>query len=344
MVLKTKLILGNKIFSAVSPADWDHLARGAITDTPFQTHAYQQAWWTNLGRGELVSAVVTDEFDQLVGLAVFLLEEGVLQFNASKEETDYLDIIVKAEQAEAVWSAVLDCLCTNQACPAWATLDCWNIPSESPSKSILPQLAQSRGFSFSFSLSEERAEVCPAIPLSETFDEYLAGINKKQRGEIRRKMKKAAEAGVSVQVIGAQDDLDLAIKDFLHLLQCSTPDKKGWLEELPTRGEVFHTVAKAALEAGTLLLMFTVIDGERISALFNFIYDGRVWVYNSGNDISKYPNLSLGWVLTAHAIQQGIERGCHTFDFLRGDETYKYRFGAKDTEIFRLTLKKEMAH
>ncbi len=336
MSLEGKLILGKEIFSAVEPAVWDQLAQGGITDSPFQTHTYQQAWWDNLGRGELVSVVVNDGAD-LAGIAVFLLEDGVLQFNASKEETDYLDILVQPDQAEAVWSAVIDCLCTAEACPAWHTLDCWNIPAQSESRTILPRLAQNRGFS----LSEERAEVCPVIPLNGSFDDYLAGINKKQRGEIRRKIKKAAAAGVEIEVIDSESDLDQAIDDFLHLLQCSTADKKSWLEEFPTRERVFRTVAKASLEAGTLLLMFTKLEGERISALFNFIYDGRVWVYNSGNDISKHRNLSLGWVLTAHAIMQGIERDCHTFDFLRGDEQYKYRFGGQDTEIFRLIMRRE---
>jgi CelD/BcsL family acetyltransferase involved in cellulose biosynthesis len=51
--------------------------------------------------------------------------------------------------------------------------------------------------------------------------------------------------------------------------------------------------------------------------------------------------LSLGVVLTAKAIEHAIENGRSTFDFLRGNETYKYRFGAKDTEIYRLAISRE---
>jgi CelD/BcsL family acetyltransferase involved in cellulose biosynthesis len=40
-------------------------------------------------------------------------------------------------------------------------------------------------------------------------------------------------------------------------------------------------------------------------------------------------------VITAKAIELAIENGRTTFDFLRGNETYKYRFGAKDTKIYR---------
>jgi CelD/BcsL family acetyltransferase involved in cellulose biosynthesis len=40
--------------------------------------------------------------------------------------------------------------------------------------------------------------------------------------------------------------------------------------------------------------------------------------------------------LTAKAIEHAIANGRSTFDFLRGREEYKYRFGAKDTRVYRL--------
>ncbi|MCZ7665851.1 MAG: GNAT family N-acetyltransferase [Chloroflexi bacterium] len=49
---------------------------------------------------------------------------------------------------------------------------------------------------------------------------------------------------------------------------------------------------------------------------------------------------SLGVVLTAKAIEWAVANGRSHFDFLRGDEEYKYRFGAVDTEIYKITLTK----
>jgi len=330
-MLNSKLILGNDVFNQVDEAAWNGLAQGGITDTPFQTYAYQRAWWSHLGKGELVSVLVHDTAEQLVGLGCFYIENGRLFFNASKEETDYLDILVKEAHAEAVWAEIVSCLCCD-ACPDWDVMDLYNIPAASISRQIIPRLAHSRGFSF----VEEVAEVCPIIPLESDFDGYLAGIDKKQRHEIRRKMRKAAGAGAELEIVDSLEAMPTAVDDFLALLQKSSADKQAWLNE--GRTAVFHDVAEAALKQGTLLLMFMVVDGERISALFNFLYNGRVWVYNSGIDISQHGNLSLGVVLTAHAIQHGTVCGCGTFDFLRGNETYKYRFGAKDSEIFRYQL------
>ena len=78
--------------------------------------------------------------------------------------------------------------------------------------------------------------------------------------------------------------------------------------------------------------------GEKAAALFNFDYDGRIWVYNSGLDPAAYGRLSAGVVLSAWAIEEAINRGRQTFDFLRGDEGYKYRFGAKDTTVHELIV------
>ena len=334
MLMTMNLLVGADVFAAVSAAEWDALAEGSMTDTPFQRHAYQQAWWKHLGVGELYTVVVRDGQDKLIGLAPFYVRDGVVQFNASKEESDYLDIITKAEDAEVVWTAVLDCLCS-EAFPAWQALDCHCIPSASPTLQILPRLADGRGFI----LSTAEEEVCPIIPLTGDFEEYLASIDKKQRHEIRRKMRKAEGNGGELEVIGKGDDLPAAVDDFLRLLQLSMQEKADWLTD--GRRALFHEVAQAALAADMLQLMFMRVDGRRYSALFNFIYHNRTWVYNSGLDMREHDNLSLGVVLSSNAIQLAAEAGFSEFDFLRGNETYKYRFGAHDTHIYRMEMRKE---
>lgn len=331
-LLQNELVRGDAIFTAVSASEWDELAEASMTKTPFQRHAYQQTWWRHLGIGDLLTIVVRDEQENLLGLAPFFVHDGTLFFNASKEETDYLDIICRAEEAEMVWTAVLDCLCSD-VCPAWDALQLHCVPADSPTREILPRLAASRGFVF----SEERDEVCPVITLEGDFEAYLNSINKKQRHEIRRKMRRAHE--VEFEVIGAEDDVTTAVDDFLRLLQLSTPEKEAWLND--GRRALFHELIPTMLQDNLLELLFANVRGERHAALLNFTYNDRTWVYNSGLDMSQHSHLSLGVVLSAHAIERATQRGYHTFDFLRGDETYKYRFGAEDTEIFCLHIQRE---
>jgi CelD/BcsL family acetyltransferase involved in cellulose biosynthesis len=247
------------------------------------------------------------------------------------EETDYLDMIVATEQAEAAWTAVFNCICSDHF-PRWTALDLCNVPEASLTRSILPQIAQERGFSF----IESVHEVCPIIPLPATFDDYLAQIDSKQRREIQRKLRRADGASVQLIRIGPDDDINEAVADFLDLLQKSTLEKRDWLDD--GRRALFYDTAQAAHEAGALQLLFLAVNGRKAAALFNFDYNDRVWVYNSGLDPASFSALSLGVVITAKAIELAIANGRNTFDFLRGNEVYKYRFGAEDTRVYRLQV------
>ena len=330
----TKHTMGTAVFSELA-AEWDTLAGQGITDTPFQTHAYQQSWWRHLQPPDAALHTITarTEDGRLAAIGCFYILDGVLHFNGCVEETDYLDLIVRPEAAEAGWTAVFQQLLQPDF-PAWHTARLCNIPASSATRTILPQLAQAEGLD----VREELYEVCPIIALPGSFDAYLDLLDSKQRREVQRKLRRAAGADARLVIVGPEDDLNQAVDEFLELLQMSTFEKRDWLND--GRRAVFHEIARSALAAGTLQLMFIEVNQQKAAALFNFDYKDRIWVYNSGLNPEAFGALSLGVVLTAKAIEHAIENGRAEFDFLRGNETYKYRFGAQDTEIYRITLSK----
>jgi hypothetical protein len=233
----TKLINGEIAFTTLAN-EWDALARRSMTNTPFQSLAYQQAWWRHLQpeNATLHTIGVYDGNDTLFAIACFYLLNGTLYFNGCVEETDYLDIISPSEQVEAAWTAVFDCLC-HPGFPVWQALDLCNTPAPSLTRTILPQEAQKRGFSF----HEEVHEVCPIIELPATFDAYLDQIDSKQRREIRRKLRRAAGAGAQLVIVGPDDNIETAVEEFLTLLQQSTFEKREWLTD--GRRAIFHETA-----------------------------------------------------------------------------------------------------
>jgi CelD/BcsL family acetyltransferase involved in cellulose biosynthesis len=70
-------------------------------------------------------------------------------------------------------------------------------------------------------------------------------------------------------------------------------------------------------------------DGDTVGVLFGFEWKGCFSAYQSGWDPSLAKE-SLGTVLVWEAMQRAAAAGARTFDFLRGSEPYKYRFGAHD--------------
>jgi len=82
------------------------------------------------------------------------------------------------------------------------------------------------------------------------------------------------------------------------------------------------------------------VGGQKAAGYVSFDYQNRIWVYNSGlnRDFSEY---SPGWVLLGYLLQWANEQGREEFDFMRGDEDYKYRFGAIDRSVVRACLSRQ---
>jgi len=103
----------------------------------------------------------------------------------------------------------------------------------------------------------------------------------------------------------------------------------------------FRDMAHAMFAAGWLQLMQMHLDGRPVASLLSFDYADTISLYNSGFEpAGPYAYLSPGNVLIAIAIRYAIELGRKTFDFMRGDEEYKYRFGAHDTAIYQIVLRR----
>jgi len=78
-------------------------------------------------------------------------------------------------------------------------------------------------------------------------------------------------------------------------------------------------------------------DGKKAAGYFNFLTQNRLWVYNTGWN-PEFGKVSPGWVLLVKMIQWAIENGLEEVDLMRGDEEYKYRFGAQDREVVQVLI------
>ena len=98
-------------------------------------------------------------------------------------------------------------------------------------------------------------------------------------------------------------------------------------------------VVRVAFRGGWLQLAFLEVGGQKAAAYLNFDFNNQVWVYNSGLDFS-FRELSPGWVLLGYLLKWANENQRSEFDFLRGNEDYKYRFGAVDRYIVRAVVRR----
>ena len=103
----------------------------------------------------------------------------------------------------------------------------------------------------------------------------------------------------------------------------------------------FQALIKKIAELGWLKLYFLKIGGQLASTLLCFDYQNEILLYNSGFDVQRFAHLSPGNVLISYSIHHAIKLGRIRYDFLRGNEVYKFRFGAVVEDLFGLKIVKE---
>jgi CelD/BcsL family acetyltransferase involved in cellulose biosynthesis len=319
--------------------EWNYLLQKSGTNTPFLTWEWQRTWWDRFGAESQLSIVSVRDEGDLVGLAPFFSSSTsenhrTLQLVGGIEVSDYLDLLVVADnRATEVYTAIWQAL-TNDTPHSWHVLDLHNIPASSPTLQTLPAIASAAG---EFQITSEVEEVCPVITLPSTWDQYLSLLNKKQRHEVRRKLRKAnREATLSWYYAEDPDSLDHEVDDFISLHHKSGAHKKTFMGQ-GMQG-FFRDIAHAAFDAKWLRLAFLVVNDVKVASMFCFDFNENYLVYNSGYDPNLYSSLSTGIVLLAYCIRDAVDSGRRVFDFLRGEEEYKYRFGGVRTEIHNLRL------
>jgi CelD/BcsL family acetyltransferase involved in cellulose biosynthesis len=340
-----KLQLNNS-FPEELETEWNELLAQSSSHVPFLRFEYLRIWWQTRGGGEWpesaqLAIITAREGERLVGIApLFVAEwEGkpALLLIGSIEVSDYLDLIARKEDLPAFTDALLAFLSQpDNGLPAWQRLDLYNVLETSPTRAALQQAAQGHNMKY----QDEPFRPAMTITLPGDWEIYLAGIDKKQRHEIRRKMRRAQTSEVPVSWYIARDPstIDQDIEDFLHLMALD-PDKEKFLT--PAMRDNFRLTVRCAFDKECLCLSFLTIDGQKAAAYLSFDYLDQLWVYNSGMDFN-HNEYSPGWVLLGELLKWANENGRKAFDFMRGDEDYKIRFGAKKYDVMRLTVIKKL--
>ena len=169
-----------------------------------------------------------------------------------------------------------------------------------------------------------------------TWDEYLASLRKKDRHELRRKLRKlSGEVDFSIQKLEDVDSISESIDEFLSLMAQSREEKSEFLTE--ERGDFFRDVLLEMAGRGYLSLSFLEVEGVRTAATVCFDYNNVLSLYNSGHNL-EYASLGTSFLLKALCIQGAISDGKEYFDMLRGTEQYKYHLGAKGKQLRYLSL------
>jgi len=314
--------------------EWNSFLYASGLDCVFLTHEWFSSWWESLsGRNSLEVLLFKDDQDQIIGIAPLMTDGRSLRFMASHEVTDYCDFLFLQDKKEEIYKSLLRYFSENYL--DLTHLEFINIRSSSPTCVLIPELASDYGLSYSL----RETEVTPVLSVPSTYEDYIKGLKRKNRHELRRKLKRIERLkGIKLKKITETRHLLRAIESFISLHKKSSPEKQAfWTTEgMP---DFFKNVIHRFSKKGWVEMNVLFFEDSLISALLNFLYGNEVLFYNVAYDL-EYALFSPGFYLFHASIVEAISSGKSSIDFLRGREKYKYDFGARECRIYSLILKR----
>jgi len=372
------LLAERRPFDSIPRETWDDLAARNPWATPFSQWAFHRAWWDAYGDNAHEQTVVvvdpadgpdaepvaiaplmhrhevetTDELTRTTmrpgaGLELTPVEPTAKAiFFGASYHADYATVLADPADLPAVAEALAEHLATTEpqddAHPAaWDVIDLRRLRCGDPAADALAAAFGAREMTERWTLNVEREDVSPVVtlPPGTTFEAYLSTLGKKVRHEIRRKLRRAEAAG-AVRLVDSRDPL-ADLEAFIELHQ-KRWGERGLFPSTPG-GEQSRVLFRRLFELcgpdGALRLAFLTIGDRRIAAGIAIETDSGFLYYNAGVDPDAR-DLSPGVVLIAKLVERAIEQGCRRVDFLRGDESYKYEWGAVDEPIQRLLVRR----
>lgn len=202
------------------------------------------------------------------------------------------------------------------------------IPADSP----LVALARESGWTVT------PAETCPVLHLPGSMEEYTRSLGKNMREQIKRYPKRLEKQfRVEYELAETPQQVDVALEDLfrLHGKRWRQRGQTGVLA-LPSRRKFHKLVCEGFLKRGWLRLWTLRLDGQAACVLLNYTHNGTYSFFIGGFE-PELMRWSVGTCLFAKVFERAMEEGAHTFDFLRGEEEYKYRYGAVNQHYVNLS-------
>lgn len=295
----------------------------------FQRPEFLRAWLPEFG-GDRSPRTVTIGDRDLRGFASLSVDpDGILRFLGDPEVTDYFGPLSEPDERDQVAERIVDGVL---AADGWRAAELRRLDAAGGWAGALERAAKAAGLTVAI----EQDDVCPRVAIPGSFDGYLASLDSKLRHEIKRKARKLErEAGPFTVRLGGGGTLHDDMETFFELHRTSSGPKGHFLHW--GMAGFFILLARAFDERGWLRLTMLDCGGETVAAVLSFALRGTWSVYNSGFDHRKR-DLAPGMVLMGETIRMAADEGAHTVDLLRGDEPYKYRFGAVDAPLVAVRI------
>ncbi|HEV3138034.1 MAG TPA: GNAT family N-acetyltransferase [Pirellulales bacterium] len=311
-------------------------------DVPFRGWEWMLAWWRHYrdSHSKLLTLLATDEHGAVMGIAPWYVHSSprhgrVVRFLGSGEVcSDYLTLLCREGRQQQVANAIGDWLATDGA-REWHLLDLTGVEATDPAINHLGGRLAEHG-----RIVDRQTDLnCWRTTLTGNWDRFLQQLSKSRRIRTCTLVRRAIENGRAVvHHVKTASDLERGFEILidLHQKRRRSLSQAGCFAS-PRFTEFHREMAGRFLASGKLHLFWIELGGRPLSAQYCFVGGQSVYYYQGGFE-PELANESPGWLSLATSIRWAIGEGYTSYDFLRGDESYKTSWKATSRPLVHVRV------
>jgi CelD/BcsL family acetyltransferase involved in cellulose biosynthesis len=321
---------------------WNDMVLRGSGDALYQSYEWLNAWWQHFERDKNLCFILIRNDHSPVALAPLCIDKtkilGVktrrLSF-LSENISDYTDFIVTEPRQPALALMIRKLL---EDKPRWDWAELLHIPTDSPNWQGLMKIVQeSNCYHY-----RQYCSKCPFIKLEGAYEDYFRSLPKKHRDDVKRQEKKLLEMGLLRLLVLEQNHPQLAdyFESFWQMRRgrWEIAGRAGWIGFKEIEYKQFYRSLFEALTNGNKVHFSVLLSNEiPIAFHFGFLAGGRLYFY-APTFAHDYRAYSPGKIMIQYLLRHAFEKGIKEFDFLMGEEAYKFSWAKDFREIYNLLL------
>jgi CelD/BcsL family acetyltransferase involved in cellulose biosynthesis len=320
---------------------WNELLARSYANNIFLTWEWQFSWaecFLKDGKHLFVLAVYRN--DTIVGIAPFYLRpcriSGLpikqIGFLGTPEgDCDYLDVIISKGEESAVSKTLYDFL-FSEASRLWDCLKFTDIRSNSLFLLHLMNCVEAQGKY----LEITKGSFCPYVSLPSTREQFYKTLSSNRREQFRRHLKLLMESGNVRHLSVSPADSPQLMDEFFTFYE-----KEKGVVNTPLKGLLEHLILNSGNQ-NRIQLDLLISDKKIIAGFLHLCHENTMYMYLMAVNKTSHPKISIGNVLVGLSIEKAIDRGFCLYDFLKGEEAYKFHWanGFNTSQLIFLAQRK----
>ena len=322
-----------------SRESWNTLAAAMPYPTVFCSWEWIYSWFERFNRERDRWVLFVHRDGELKGILPLFRERRWLHRDARLGQVlgyggvpelfpDPLDIIAAQADAAACMNAILEYLRHHSG--EWDVLHLRFATQDSCIARALPKADES------FTRTEA-ISAAPYISITGSYEQYLQTLSSNERSNVRRRRRKLLEGQGVVYTDFASQEPWRVLQRLLDLHERRAAEKEIQSTFGGPAISAFHDDLLKRLNRSKVWLRGLKRGEDVIAVFYGFVDGANVAYYQLGYD-PEWSDSSPGSVLLQETIREAHDRGLKEYNFLQGEEGFKYRWTSSFRPLYAVDL------